>query len=188
MSRRLGPVDPAAYTAEQQRLATRANAGPRTRLGAPLSVMLHSPGVADPLEQLSEYVRFRSNIPKRIKELVILIVARHWGAPYPWSRHYEAALAEGIDAGAAAQIARGEEPASLAADERLVYRYCNTLLRSGRIDEETVTGLRAAYGTAGLVDLVGLMSYYFTVSMVLAVDNHSVPDGNFPKLSPVDAK
>lgn len=179
---RFTPIDPESCTPEQKRLWDRANAGPRTRLGIPLSVMLHSPGVADPLEQLSEYVRFRSPIPKRIKELMILIIARHWTAQYPWSRHYESALAAGINQSAGEQIARGERPTGLAADEEVIYEFCTGLLRRGEVADATYTALKSLYGESGLIDLVGMMSYYCTISMALAVDNRTIPDGNFPRL------
>ena len=42
--------------------------------------MLRSPELADPLQQIGAYIRFRSPAAPKLKELAIIMVARFWNA------------------------------------------------------------------------------------------------------------
>src|SRR3990172_6009206 len=95
---------------EQRRVAERAISGPRQTLTPPLNLFLRSAELADPLERFGEYVRFRSPIPHRLKEFMILLIARHWTSQYPWSMHYSRAIEAGISASVVNQIAAGQQP------------------------------------------------------------------------------
>lgn len=170
----------------QRPIAERAIKGPRKKLGSPLNAWLRSPGVADPVERLGEYVRFESSTPERLKELVILVVARHWTAQYPWSVHYQQAMDAGISKATADSIRAGKRPADLKPDEALIYDFCKTLLGGGAIDDAIYARMLAAYGEPGIIDLIGLMSYYTTLSFTLVVDRCPPREGSkAPLLEPI---
>src|SRR5688500_17571699 len=108
---------------EQQQVAQRSLSGPRKKVGPPFISLLYSAGVADPIERLGEYVRFNSAIPQRLTELVILVMARHWTAQYPWSAHCEAAVEAGLSRDVVEEIAAGKRPARMKQDEALIYDF-----------------------------------------------------------------
>src|SRR5688572_9492998 len=72
--------------------------GPKGKLGAPTSVLLRSPEVADRVQKLSEYVRYENSLAGRIMEFVILITARYWSCQYVWYAHHPLALKAGLSA------------------------------------------------------------------------------------------
>ncbi len=171
----------------QRPIAERALSGPRGKIGSPVNAWLRSPGVADPVARLGEYVRFESSTPERLKELVILVVSRHWTAQYPWSVHYQQAMDAGISKSTADSIWAGKRPTDLKPDEELIYHFCKTLLDGGTIDDATYARMLAAYDESGIIDLIGLMGYYSTLSMTLVVDRCPPRDGGkAPLLEPVD--
>jgi len=170
---------------EQQQVAQRSLAGPRQKVGPPFKTLLYSAGVADPVERLGDYVRFNSSIPQRLTELVILVIARHWTAQYPWSAHYVPAIESGLSAAVADQIAAGQRPTGMQPDETLVHDFCKDLLDGKGVSDTTFDALSAAYGERGVVDLIGLMGYYFTLSMALVVDRHPPLKGKAPLLKPL---
>jgi 4-carboxymuconolactone decarboxylase len=172
-------------TPEQQQVARRSMSGPRQKVGAPFKTLLHSAGVADPIERLGDYVRFKSAIPQRLTELVILIIARHWTAQYPWSVHYVPALESGVSAAVVEQIAAGRRPTGMQADETVIYDFCKDMLDGKGAGDQVFAALSAAYGKSGVVDLIGLMGYYFTLSMALVADRYPPVEGKAPRLQPL---
>ncbi len=171
----------------QRPIAERAITGPRQKIGSPVNAWLRSPGVADPVARLGEYVRFESSTPERLKELVILVVARHWTAQYPWSVHYQQAQDAGISKATADRIWAGERPTDMKPDEKLIYDFCKTLLDGGAIDDATYAKMLGEHGEAGIIDLIGLMGYYSTLSMTLVVDRCPPREGSkAPLLEPIN--
>ncbi|MBI4190413.1 MAG: carboxymuconolactone decarboxylase family protein [Betaproteobacteria bacterium] len=170
---------------EQRRIAERAMSGPTRKRGGGWNVFVRSVGVAGPLEQLGEYVRFKSDIPQRLKELVIVIMARRLTAQYAWSVHYPAAIKTGISVSALDQIAAGQRPTDLQPDETVIYDFCVTLLEGKNISDATFASVVDEYGESGLVDLLALMGYYFILGMALTVDKFPPVEGNAPVLMPL---
>ncbi|HSM20242.1 MAG TPA: hypothetical protein VK844_07740, partial [Hyphomicrobiales bacterium] len=84
---RIKQLDPAAMSAEQRRIHDEIKAGPRGRVGGPLSVWLRRPGLADPAQKLGLYARYGTALPARLSELAILVTARLWGSVYEWQAH-----------------------------------------------------------------------------------------------------
>ena len=96
-------------SAEQRAVADSIMKGPRasvgspaaaagaTSLSSPFNVWNRRPELADRLQKVGEYVRFRSSLPPRLSEFAILIVARKWNAQYEWFAHHRLAMAGGLD-------------------------------------------------------------------------------------------
>lgn len=170
---------------EQRRIAERRLSGPRQNVGAPLNVLIRSAGLADPIERLSEHFRVQRTIPERLKQFVIMLVARHWTAHYPWSVHYPMALQTGVSAAVLEQIALGQPPTGLQPDEAAVYDFCRTLLDGKGVNDAQFSSVLDRYGEAGIADLIGLMGYYTMISMALVVDRFPPVAGNAPVLMPL---
>ena len=54
--------------------------GPRGRLVGPLRAVIHSPDLAARWSRFGEFLRFSTCIPKRLNELAIIVVGRHWNS------------------------------------------------------------------------------------------------------------
>ena len=160
--------------------------GPLGRLGAPQNLFIRSPGTAQRIEQLSDYFRVAElAFPGHLRELVILMVARHWGAQYPWSAHYKLAVDAGVSPEVLAQVAVGQRPATLPPDDAVVYDFCKTLLEKKSVTDAVFNAVVAKYGERGVADLVGLIGCYSTLCMGLVVDRYPPTDGAAPLLKPL---
>ena len=73
----------------------------------------------------------------------------------------------------------------LAADVAAVFGFCNELLQTRVVSDETYAAAVQRFGEAGVVDLMGTMGYYTLVSMSLNVDQYPLPDGEVPELEPL---
>ena len=78
---RLKELTPESMTPEQRRVADAIQSGPRgVGLRGPFNALLRSPDLADAVQKVGEYVRFKSSIPQRLNELAIIIAVLLDGA------------------------------------------------------------------------------------------------------------
>jgi 4-carboxymuconolactone decarboxylase len=156
--------------------------GPRTSMGGPFNVMLRSPAIGDIAQELGAQVRFNSGLPAPLREMAILMAARHWTAHYEWYAHKSAALSAGLPPDIVAAIAAGERPRSMQPSEAALHRFSSELLETKRVSDETFAAAKAAFGEQGVADIIFTLGYYSMVSMLLNVDEHPLPDGVAPEL------
>jgi 4-carboxymuconolactone decarboxylase len=125
-------------------------------------------------------VRFRSALPEKLKELAILVVARHWTAQYEWYAHHRFALEAGLKPAVAADIAAGKRPAGLQADEQAIYDFASELLETKEVSDATFKAVAERFGEKAVVDLICTMGYYSLVSMTLNVNRFPIPQDATP--------
>ena len=92
---RMPPLDPAAMNEAQRKSAQALTAGPRGGVKGPFIALLRSPELMDRLQQVGEYLRFRSSLEPRISEFLMLVVSRAWTQQFEWSVHAPLALKAG---------------------------------------------------------------------------------------------
>ncbi len=164
---RLPPIPEAEQTEAQRAVSTELVSGPRGKLAGPFVPLLRSPELMRRVQKVGEYLRFESALEDRIKELAILIVARHWSQPYEWSFHLPLALKAGVTRQTATAIAEGLRPDALTPDEAAAYEFLTELLETRQVGEEAYTRALVAFGEAGVVDLVGFGGYYALLAMAM---------------------
>jgi 4-carboxymuconolactone decarboxylase len=182
---RFPPLEPDQMTPEQRATADAIRTGPRGGLRGPFQAWLRSPELANRLQKVGEFVRFNSSVPARLNELAILITARAWDAQFEWWAHHRLALDAGLDPAVAADIAEGRRPASMQADEAVVYDFCTELRTTRRVSDATLAAALDLLGEAGVIELIGASGYYDLVSMTLNVAEVALPDGVEPPLKPL---
>lgn len=163
--------------------AARGNAD----LSGPFHPLLRSPELMTRTRALGDYLRFKSALPPRLSEFVILLTAREWTQQYEWSVHYPIALKAGVDARVAQAIGEGRRPEALSDDEALLYDFCLELQRTKAIGDRTYARALARFGEAGVIDTIGLVGYYSMLAMVLNGTNAPLPAGVAPPLPPLPA-
>ena len=180
MTRRFKVLEPAEMTEVQRKAYEGIISGPRGGARGPFNALLRSPDLADRVQRVGEYVRFKSSLPARLNELAILMVARYWTAQYEWYAHRELAMKAGLDPKIADAIAARKRPAGMKDDEAAVYDFCNELHEKKSVSDPTYATALKAFGEQGVIDLIGASGYYTLVSMVLNVDRHPLPEGVTP--------
>jgi 4-carboxymuconolactone decarboxylase len=179
---RFKPLTWDQMTPEQRTMTMNVLTGPRRGLGGPFNVLLRSPEMGDYAQKLGEYARFRPAIPAKLKELAIIITARHWTAHYEWYAHRRAAAQEGLKEDIITAIANRKRPTGMQPEEEVVYNFTNELLETKQVSDATFKAVLDRYGEKGVVDIIGVVGYYQMVSMLLNVDRYPLPAGTQPEL------
>jgi 4-carboxymuconolactone decarboxylase len=161
---RLAPLE--QLTERQRELSDRI-AGRRGATRGPFLVWLRSPELCERVEALGAYCRFESSLPLRLRELSLLLAARHFDAQYSWNAHVDKAVEAGIARECLDRIARHEDPGFPTDDEDILYRFSTQVLVEHFVDDATFAEGLAAFGEQGLVDLIGSLGNYSMLAMLL---------------------
>jgi 4-carboxymuconolactone decarboxylase len=180
---RFKPLTYDEMTPAQKTLIEHVLASPRGGVEGPFNVLLRSPEMGD-LGQQFGASRFSTAVPRRLWELAILVTARHWTAQFEWVAHHRSALQAGLSPAICDAIAEGRRPTAMKPDEEAVYNFSSELLATKQVGDATFKAAKDALGERGVVDLIGVMGWYGTVSMLLNVDRYPLPDGAQAELNP----
>ena len=164
---RMPPVPADKLTDAQKKAAAEFSEGRGYDLRGPWVPLLRSPDMLLAAKGMSDYLRFRSKVDERIKEMLILIAAREWTQQYVWNSHYPAALKAGLKRDVADAIADSRRPAAMAEDEEISYDLATEILRLKRVSDPTYQRAVAKFGEQGVIDLVSLVGYYNLLAIVM---------------------
>jgi 4-carboxymuconolactone decarboxylase len=182
---RMPPLERAAMSEAQRKVADELAAGPRGGVKGPFIPLLRSPELMDRLQKVGEYLRFQSSLEPRISEFAMLVVSRQWTQQFEWAVHVPLAVKAGVKAQAVQSLAEGRRPAAMAGDEAVVYDFCDELVRNRGVCDVTYRQAVDQFGERGVIDLVGLVGYFTTVSMVMNVACTPAPKSEVPALEPL---
>lgn len=139
--------------------------GPLVR--GPFLALLRSPDVMTPAEILGEYLQFKTVLPAKLREFVILITARQWTQDTEWNSHVAIAQKDGLSPEITKQLATGERPAGMSEDEAAVYDFCDELHRNHSVSDATYAKALAKFGEQGVVDIISVNGYYTWFAMIM---------------------
>jgi 4-carboxymuconolactone decarboxylase len=166
--------------AQSQRLYDAA-VGPQSRtlvgLQGPSGIWLHSPILGEHLRAANQYLRFETDLGRRLTELAILVTARELDSQFEWTAHEPVALRDGLDQ-AIIDVVKYRQPLSgLPANEALIIRFGRELFGRKKVRSETFARAVQVFGWRGVVNLAAVMANYaMTAVMFNAVDQHLRPD------------
>jgi alkylhydroperoxidase family enzyme len=147
-------------------------------------VLAHNPGAARAFSGLGQYIRHRSALDPRLREMAILQVGWLARSAYEWSHHVKIGHDFGVtDADIEALVAdtRGE-PTALDPTTRLVLRAAREIHDGPGVSEATFAALRGTLNPAEIVDLVATASFYCAVVRLLASLEVDVEESYMPYL------
>ena len=174
---RIPPLAEGDMTDEQKRISAEV-AGPRSGLTrGPFPVWLRSPELLDRVNRLAVYFKDERDLPGRLRELAILINARHWSSQYQWHVHIRHARRLGIADAVTQAIAEGRVPEFENEDERCVYRFCRELLGAGELSDEAYGEALRTLGEPAVIELVTLVGFYSLIAVAIKGFDAKVPDG-----------
>ena len=176
---RVDHLKPDELTSDQQRIAQEISAT-RNRVGGPFGIWLRTPAIADVANRLGNTLRRDSNLDKRLFELMVLVIARHWGAQYEWFVHEGAARQAGVADTVIAALREGRRPTFGRPDEQLVYDVVTELQTSRTLSDETYARALAALGLELLIEFISAAGFYTMVAMMLNAFDVPTPDGARP--------
>ena len=181
MANRFPEIPEDKQTSEQKAMVLAITSGPRGGgLRGPFNALMRSPDVGNRVQHVGGYVRFSSCIGPKLTELGIILVARKWTAQYEWYAHRVLAEKAGLAPAICDAIAEGKRPASMDADEMLVYNFAHELLATTVVSDPTYNAMKDRFGEQGVIDLICALGYYSLVSMVLNVAEVQLPPDAVP--------
>jgi 4-carboxymuconolactone decarboxylase len=153
-------------TPRQQEISDRISSR-RGGTRGPFLVWLRSPELAEKVEALGAYCRFESSLDLRLRELSLLIAARHFDAQYSWNAHIGKAIDAGVSRESLQALAENKEPGFTRRDEDVVYQFSTEILGEHFVSDETFAAALEEFGEAGVVDLIGSLGNFSMLAMLL---------------------
>ena len=164
-------------TDAQRKLHEKIASGPRGGVRGPFLAWLKSPAYLARLEETGRYLRYDTLFEPRLSEFAILITARFWSSQYEWYAHEPLARKGGLSPEIIKAVQENRRPAEMAADEEAIYDFCTALHENHFVSDEVYQNAFVHFGERGLVELIGLIGHYTTVSMTLNAFELQVPEG-----------
>jgi 4-carboxymuconolactone decarboxylase len=164
---RLPPLPAGKYNEVQRKAVQEFVRERRQPVFGPFVPLLRSPELMLTAKSMGDYLRFRSALPSRVRELAVLVVCREWTQQVEWQIHSPLALQAGLSREVVDAIADGRRPETLASDEQVAYDLSIEILRNHRVSDDTYRKAVAAFGEQGVVDLLGLNGYYALLAVVM---------------------
>jgi len=134
-------------------------------------ILLYSAPLAEGWNGFLGNVRTRLQLPPRLRELAICVVAKLNGADYEFHHHAPLFLQAGgtqAQLNALAQVGDGELPDALDSASAAIVQFTLESTRNVKISESTFAQVRTVLGDdRQLVELVGVIASYNMVSRVL---------------------
>ena len=181
---RMPPLAPDKMTPAQKKSvemlsATRGPAG----VAGPFVPLLRSPEFMDRLQNVGEYLRFKSSLPQKLVEMTILMIGRQWTSQYEWFTHYPLALKQGLKQDVATALADGRRPNGMTDEEEMVWDFNTELMLNKSVSDATYARMVKKFGEQGAVDLAGVNGYYTTLAMMMSMAH--TPSPSSPAVPPL---
>jgi 4-carboxymuconolactone decarboxylase len=187
---RIGKFEPSALDAEQRSLYDAIAGGRRAqgpqlfrladaegRLEGPFNAFLLQPRLGNALQALGAAVRYETALSDRHREIAVLVVAAGWDCDFEWYAHALLGRQAGLSDEELGALWTGRF-AELADDtDRLLASTIESLVARGDLDDEEYAEAVAAFGRAGLFELLTLVGYYATLALQLRVFRVPAPGG-----------
>jgi alkylhydroperoxidase family enzyme len=139
----------------------------RGRISGPSTVVLHSPALAGPWNEISEYLHRDSVVEPQHAELAVCATARERDCGYVWNAHVPLARKAGVSASTIDAV-RARGPVSGMSDaERAVVLYARQLLQANRVDSDVFDRLLKDHDPRWMVELTAWIGRYAALSGIL---------------------
>ncbi|MBC26762.1 MAG: hypothetical protein CMM41_06080 [Rhodospirillaceae bacterium] len=176
---RLPEVDIENLNPDQEAFRDQIVASPRGELRGPFVPLLHHPAVGNLIQKVGAQLRFEGVLAGNLRELAIIITARHWTAQYEWHAHRRIGEKEGISPHICDAIAERREPAFDNEQEKLVYKFVTGMLANDlRTPDHVFSEALREFGPNGVIELNCLCGFYGLIGSVLNNFDVEIPDGN----------
>jgi 4-carboxymuconolactone decarboxylase len=163
---RLDPIPLEDLTPEQKAIHAKL-ASTRKQVTGPFAIWLRTPNVAYAADEFMNSLRRDGKLDKRLYELIVMIVTRHWSARYAWAQHEPLAVAAGLSPDVIAAIREIRTPAFSKPDEQLLYDMATELLDTMELSAATYDRMLKQFGVERTIEAISVTGFYGMVSTVL---------------------
>ena len=185
---RMPPIPADKLTPEQKKALDLVARPPRPPVGTtgPFIPLLRSPELMNRLQETGAYLRFQSSLPQKLVNMIALLVARQYTQQYEWDGNYPLSIKNGLSPAIADAIGDGRRPASMDADEEMLYNFVTELLQNKSVSDPSYERMIAKFGEKGAVEAAATVGYYSTLAGIMNMARSPrQPDSKTPKLAPM---
>lgn len=162
---RIPPTEAGEWEGEQQELMAKLEQGV-----GPVNVMrtmIRHPKLVKRWLPFTNHILFKSTLPPRHREIVILRVAWVTGCEYEWAQHLPIGREAGLGDEDFKRIAEGAEAAGWDEIERALIRAVDELNAESFISDETWAALRKHYDERQVMDAMMTVGNYRSLAGLL---------------------
>src|SRR5471030_1728688 len=174
---RMPPIPADRMTEAQRAAVAEFKAARSVDISGPFVPLLRSPEVMNRARAMGDYLRYKSALPPRLSEFVILVTARRWTQQYEWNAHQPLALQAGVSADVVKAIAEGRRPERMSDEEDVLYTLTDELQRNQSVSDATYARAVGKLGEQGVIDAIGIIGYYTMLAMVMNTARTPMPPG-----------
>ena len=149
----------------------------------PTRILVNSPALAVRTRGVTNYFWGESTLPRKIKQLAVLVTARMMDCQYAWNAHVRHGREAGLSDGLINALRERKPLPPLPADESAVVNYGMEFFKTHKVSQETFQAALDQFGTSLLAELTALMGYYAMVGFVLIAFDYDLQEpGKEPSL------
>ena len=141
-------------------------------LAGPFNAMLYAPPVGHALQELGVAIRFRTQLPPRIREMAILVVAQAWDSGYERASHEPIGREAGLAEPEIEALRVGADPGFADKQEQVAYSVVRALTgpdHTADLDDQDYDTAVTLLGEQALVELSALVGYYATLALQMRI-------------------
>jgi 4-carboxymuconolactone decarboxylase len=139
----------------------------RGRISGPSTVVLHSPGLAKPWNEISEYLHRHGLVEAQHAELAVCATAREKDCGYIWNAHVPLARRAGVPAATIDLVRDRRGVIGMSGPEMAVVQYVQQLIQTNRVEPHVFDQLLQAHGPQWLVELTVWIGRYQALAGIL---------------------
>ena len=139
----------------------------RGRISGPSTVVLHSPGLARPWNEISEYLHRHTIVEPQHAELAVCATARERDCAYIWNAHVPLARKAGVPAATIDAVRDRRPTTGLTAAESGVVDYVRQLIQNNRVESGVFDRLLQTHNPQWLVELTVWIGRYQALAGIL---------------------
>jgi 4-carboxymuconolactone decarboxylase len=173
---RLPPLSRDSLDAEGKRVWDVIAGGRAMGKTGPAAISMYSPGLAEPVHHLNQYLR-KTVAGPRYFELSALLAAREFDQQYEWAGHEPAAIRGGLDQSVIDAVKFNRDVAGLPEKDATVIRLARALFRDHKVSSALWAKTVEHFGRQGAIEIVATMGDYAMAGFMLtAVDQQLPPE------------
>jgi len=162
---RIAPVtDPAVLSEETRQLLGSVSVGPAVNI---FRTLARHPKLMKRWLVFANHILFKSTLPARDREILILRIGWLCRAEYEWGQHVLIGRAAGLTDEEIMRITRGPDAEGWSPFDATLLRATEELHNDSRVSDGTWSALAERYSTEQLMDVVFTVGQYALVSMAL---------------------
>lgn len=172
---RLAPLDPAELTPDARRVYDHIASAHAGNVRGPWPIELRIPPLAELSHAMYRRLCVETTLGKRLFELMVIVVARHWNSQFEFWAHERLARQYGIAAAVTEAIRERRRPAFEHDDEALVYDLTTEINEHRTLAPESYARGLAAFGEEKMVEFTIALGYYTMLAIQLNVFEADIP-------------